>query len=67
MTKEEFNRKISLSTNIDNRNKLVKCCVWNIALYGLEMSILRKLEQSIWRALKCVAGGEWRRQNGQIK
>ena len=52
MAKEAFNRKISLLTsklNIELRKKLVRCNVWNIALYGSETWILRKLE---WKYLE---------------
>jgi hypothetical protein len=37
MATEAFNRKISLLTsklNIEVRNKLVRCYIWNIASYG---------------------------------
>ena len=56
ITEEAFNRKISLLTrklNIELRKKLFWCYVWSIALYGSEIWTLR--------ALKCGAGGEWRR------
>jgi hypothetical protein len=49
IAKEAFNRKISLLTsklNIELKKKLIRCYVWS---------------RSIWRALKCGAGGEWRR------
>ena len=39
IAKEAFNRKMSLLTskiNIELRNKLVRCYVWSIALYGSE-------------------------------
>ena len=55
IAKEAFNKKISLLTsklNIELKKKLVRCYVWSIALYGSE---------TIWKALKCGAGGEWRK------
>ena len=48
ITKEAFNRKISLLTiklNIEFRKKLVRCYVSSIALYGSETRTLTKLEQ----------------------
>ena len=48
IAEEAFNRKITLLTgklNIELRKKLVRCYVWNIALYGSETWILRKLER----------------------
>jgi hypothetical protein len=45
--KEAFNRKMSLLTsklNIELKNKLVRCYIWGIALYGSETWTLRKLE-----------------------
>jgi hypothetical protein len=44
IAKVAFNRKISLSTgklNIELRKKLVRCCVWSIALYGSETWTVR--------------------------
>ena len=66
MAKETFNRKISLLTsklNIELRKKLVRCYVWSVALCGSETWTRRKLEPSIWKAFKCGAGGERKRQN----
>ena len=48
ISKEEFNRKISLLTsklNIELKKKLVRCYVWSIALYGSETWTLRKLKR----------------------
>ena len=65
IAKEAFNRKMSLLTsklNIELKKKLVRCYVWRIALYGSETWTLKEnWSGSIWRALKCGAGGEWRR------
>jgi hypothetical protein len=47
ITKEAFNRKISLLSsklNIELRKKFVRCYVWSIALYGSETWTLSKLE-----------------------
>jgi len=52
------NRKYTL----ENQEKLVRFYVWNTALYSSETWTLRKyMNGNIWRALKCGAGGEWRR------
>ena len=65
IAKEAFNRKISLLTsklNIELKKKWVRCYVWSIALYGLDAWTVRQLERrNLERALKCGAGGEWRR------
>ena len=47
ITKEKFNRKVSLLTsklNIKLRKKLVRCYVWSIAFYGSETWTPRKFE-----------------------
>ena len=46
MTKEAFDRKISLlksKLSIGLRKKFVRCYVWSIALYGSETWTLRKM------------------------
>jgi hypothetical protein len=48
MAKAAFNKKRTLFTStldLDLRNKLVKCCVWSIALYGAETWTLRAMDQ----------------------
>jgi hypothetical protein len=48
MEKAAFNRKKTLFNSIldlELRKKLVKCCIWSIALYGVETWTLRKLDQ----------------------
>jgi hypothetical protein len=48
ITKEAFNRKISLLTSklsIELRKKLVRCYVWSTVLYHSETWILSKLER----------------------
>ena len=40
IAKEAFNRKMSLLTSklsIELKKKLVRCCVWSIALYGSDL------------------------------
>jgi hypothetical protein len=64
IAEEAFNRKTSLLTsklNIELKNKLVRCCVWSIALYGSETWTQRKLKRKYFEVLKYDAGGEWRR------
>jgi len=54
IAKEAFNRKISLLTsklNIELKNKLIRCYVWSIALYGSETWTLIKLE---WEYLESI-------------
>ena len=52
IAKEAFDRRISLLTsklNIELRKKLVRCYVWNIALYGSETWALKKLERKYFK------------------
>ena len=61
LVKEQCNKKISLlgiKPNIKLRKKLVRCYVWSIALYGSDTWTQKNRSGSIWRALKCGAGGE---------
>ena len=61
ITKDSFNKKISLLTsklNIELGKKLVRCYVWNIDLYGSYTWTLRKLE---WKYLKSFEMWCWRR------
>jgi hypothetical protein len=57
-----FTRKL----NLEMRQKLVKCQIWSIALYGAETWTLRKLGQSTRKVLKLGGGEGWRRQVGRI-
>ena len=62
IAKEAFNRKISFLTrklNIELSEKLVRCYVWSIALYGSETWTLRKLEGKYLESFEICAGGEW--------
>jgi hypothetical protein len=48
MAKAAFNKKKTLFTSkldLELREKLVKCYIWSIALYGAETWTLRKLDQ----------------------
>jgi hypothetical protein len=61
--KAAFNKKKTLFTStfdLNLRNKLIKCYIWSTALYGAETWTLRKVDQNIWKVLKCVAGQAWR-------
>jgi hypothetical protein len=61
MAKAAFNKKNTLFTSkldLNLRNKLVKCYIWSISLYGAETWTLRKVDQ------KCLERFEmwcWRR------
>jgi hypothetical protein len=48
MAKATFNKKTLFTSKLDLelRKKLVKCYMWNIALYGAETWTLRKLDQN---------------------
>ena len=48
MAKAAFNKKRALFTStldLEMRKKLVKCYIWNIALYGAEIWTLRAVDQ----------------------
>jgi hypothetical protein len=48
MAKAAFNKKRALFASkmvLELRKKLVKCCVWSIALYGAETWMLRAVDQ----------------------
>jgi hypothetical protein len=48
MVKATFKKNKSLFTcklDLNLRKKLVKCCIWSIALYGAETWTLRKMDQ----------------------
>ena len=55
MAKAAFNRKSSLFTGtfiLELRNKLVKCYIWSIALYGAETWTLRAVDQKHLESFK---------------
>jgi hypothetical protein len=61
MAKAAFNKKRTLFTStldLELRNKLVKCYVWSIALYGAETWTLRAVDQ---KNLKSFETWCWRR------
>ena len=69
MAKAASNKKRALFTgtlDLKLRKKLVKCCIWSIALYGAEIWTLRATDQKHLEILKCGAGEEWRRSVGPI-
>ena len=48
MAKAAYNKKKNLYTSklgLNLRKKLVKCCVWSMAVYGAETWTLRATEQ----------------------
>jgi hypothetical protein len=48
MAKAVFNKKRALFTrplDLELRKKLLKCCIWSIALYGAETWTLRAIDQ----------------------
>jgi hypothetical protein len=62
MAKAAFNKKTTLFTSkldLNFRKKLVKCYIWNIALYDAENWSLRKVDQ---RYLESIAMRCWRRK-----
>ena len=66
MAKAAFNNKkktlFTSKLDLNLRKKLVKCYIWNMALYGAETRTLR----SAGKVLKCGAGEGWRRPVGPI-
>ena len=54
MAKAAFNKKTLLASKLDLnlRNKLVKCYIWSMALYGAETWTLRTADQ------KCLGSFE---------
>jgi hypothetical protein len=63
MAKAAFNKKRAFFTSkmdLELRNKLVKCNIWSIALYGAETWTLRAVAQKHLESLKCGAGVGWR-------
>jgi hypothetical protein len=61
MAKAEFNKKKTLFTSkldLKLRNKLVKCYIWSIALYGAKTWTLRKADQKYLKGFEMWC---WRR------
>jgi hypothetical protein len=67
--KAAFNRKKTLFTNkldLNLRKKLVKCCIWNMALHCAEIWTLRKVGQKYaesfnmwcWRRMEKISWKE---------
>ena len=55
MAKAAFNKKRALFTstlNLELRKKLVKCYIWNTALYGAETWTLRTVDQKHLRSFE---------------
>jgi hypothetical protein len=66
MTKAAFKKKKTLLTSkldLNLRKKLVKCCIWRIALYGAETWTFRKVDQKylesfemwFWRRMEKIS------------
>jgi hypothetical protein len=60
MAKAAFNKKNLFTSKLDLnlRKKLVKCYIWNIALYGAETWTLRKIDQKYLESFEMWC---WRR------
>ena len=64
MAEAAFNKDNTLFTSemdFTLREKLVKCYIWSIALYGAKNWTLRKAYQKYLGSLKFGAGEGWRR------
>ena len=69
MAKAVFNMKRNLfisTLDLELRKKIVKCYVWNIALYGAETWTLRAVDEKHLGSFKCGVGGGWKRSVGLI-
>jgi hypothetical protein len=63
MSKAAINKDNALFTSelaFTFREKLVKCYVWNIALYGVKIEHYGKYTRNILESLKCGAGEGWK-------
>jgi len=61
VAKAAFNKKRALFTStmdLELRKKIVKCCIWSIALYGAETWALRAVDQ---KHLESFEMWSWRR------
>jgi hypothetical protein len=52
--------------DLNVRKKLVKCCIWCIALHGAETWTLRKVDQKYTESFVSGVGEGWRRSVGPI-
>jgi hypothetical protein len=52
--------------DLELRKKLVKCNIWSILSYGVEIWTLRPVDQNTSKVLKCGVGGRWKRSVGLI-
>jgi hypothetical protein len=55
MAKAAFNKKKSIFTSkldLHLRKKLVKCCIWSLALYGAKMWTRQKLDQKYLKSFE---------------
>jgi len=76
MAKAPFNKKRALFTGtlgLELRNKLLKCYIWSIALYGAETGTVRAVDQKqlesfemlCWRGRKEISWTD-RVRNGEV-
>jgi hypothetical protein len=59
MAKEPFNTRKTLATSkldLNLRKKVIKCHIWNTALYDEETGYFGQQIENTWKALKCGAG-----------
>jgi hypothetical protein len=69
MAKAAFNKKRALFASTLDLNllkKLVKCCIWSIAIYGAAIWTFRAVDQKHLESPECGAGAGWRRSVGPI-
>ena len=67
VAKAAFSKKRALfvgTLDWELRKKLVKCCIWSIALYGAETETLRAVDQKHLEI--CGIGEGWKRSVGPI-
>jgi hypothetical protein len=69
MAREAFRKKKALFTSkldLNLTNKLLKCYIWSIALYGAETWTVRTADQKRLEILKCGATEGCKRSVGPI-
>jgi len=67
VAKAAFNKKRVLFTStfdLELRKKLVKCCIWSIALHGAETWMLRVVDQKHLESFEMWC---WRRMDGKAQ